>query len=325
MSVVIRSGEARHTLEKTPKTKKEKFVILLKGISMGVADIIPGVSGGTLALVTGIYGELVTSLSKIKISHLADLLRSLNFLPMAQAGKAEIRLKKREEAVKNLKEINWGFLVPLFLGIILAIFSMSRIISWLLNNYPLHCRAFFFGLILFSVWIPLKEASINLRTIFASLLSAVIMFLLLDESLSTEGSKNLFYIFLCGVIAISAMILPGISGSYLLVILGAYEFILQALNDFNLKILTVFIAGIGTGLYSFVRLLKFLLDKHHTMTMAVMSGIMAGSLRKLWPYSELTREFSSLFHIQTGMLIIAGGVLILLLEFSKKGATSTGR
>ena len=288
---------------------KEKTTILLKGISMGIADIIPGVSGGTMALIMGIYEQLIGSFNKLKISHLFDLFRSANFLV-----KSETSRKKREESIKNLKEIPWEFIIPLLFGIVVAILSMSKLISYLLDHYPFHCYAFFFGLILFSLWIPFKGVSINIKNISISLFFAVLMFFLMDESLSIEGSYNPFYIFLCGAIAISAMILPGISGSYLLVILGEYKLILEALHDFDLKIIGIFISGIAVGIYSFLRLLKFLLERYHSITMSAIAGIMLGSLRKLWPYSEPAQVASTAFQIQTAMLIIVAGLLIFLLE-----------
>ena len=294
---------------KLVKKNKERFTILLKGALMGVADIIPGVSGGSMALITGIYQQLIGSFNKIEINHLFDLLRSVNFLTKDKTSR-----EKKEKSIKRLKEIPWEFIIPLLLGITIAILSMSKLILFLLDHYPLHCYSFFFGLILFSIWIPFKGVPINIKTISMSLFFSVLTFFLMDKNLSIEGSSDPFYVFLCGAIAISAMILPGISGSYFLVVLGEYKLILEALHDLNLKIIGIFISGIAVGIYSFLRVLKFLLEKYHSITMAAMAGMMLGSLRKLWPYSDLTQEFSTEFQIQTAVLIIAGGLLIFFLE-----------
>jgi len=248
------------------------FIILaIKGFLMGVANVIPGVSGGTMALILGIYEELI------------DAIRSINlrFLRL-------ITLFKIREAITC---ISWTFLVPVGLGILLATFSLAEVLGWLLDSYPVIVWSFFFGLILSSVitvsrvvkkWRITTIVAIAFGTIAAYFLFGVI-------PLSTPNAP--WFIFASGFIAICAMILPGISGAYILVLLGKYRYILEALNNKDFFTLFIIASGALMGLISFAQVLGWLLKKYYDLTMAILIGLMLGSLRKIWPWKETLTTF----------------------------------
>ncbi len=239
---------------------------------MGVAEIIPGVSGGTLAFITGIYNELINSIRSINFE-------SISFL---------IKLKLR----KFWKHVNGNFLLTLVLGMITSIVLFSRIISFLLTNYNFHIWGFFFGLIISSaILISRNINDLSLKNyvflIFGLFVSGSIS--LLSPSSSPNSS---FFIFLSGAIAISAMILPGISGSFILVFLSKYEFILNSLNNFDMNVLSVFIMGCIFGLLTFSRLLSYLFNRFNDVVISVLVGFLLGSLFKIWPFIEVV-EYTS--------------------------------
>ena len=239
---------------------------------MGVAEIIPGVSGGTLAFITGIYNELINSI------------KSINFESISFLTKLELR--------KFWKYINGNFLLTLVLGMIISIVLFSRIISFLLTNYNFHIWGFFFGLIISSAIIISRNIN-DLRVknyvflIFGLFVSGSIS--LLSPSSSPNSS---FFIFLSGAIAISAMILPGISGSFILIFLSKYEFILNSLNNFDINVLSVFIMGCIFGLLTFSRLLSYLFNRFNDVVISVLVGFLLGSLFKIWPFIEVV-EYTS--------------------------------
>jgi len=248
------------------------FIILaIKGFLMGAANVIPGVSGGTMALILGIYEELINAIRSI----------NLKFL----------RLITNFNIKEALLSVSWHFLVPVGLGILLATFSLAGVLGWLLDSYPVIVWSFFFGLILSSVitvsrvlkkWRIPTIVAIAFGTIAAYFLFGVI-------PVATPNAP--WFIFASGFIAICAMILPGISGAYILVLLGKYRYILEALN--NKDFFTLFIIGAGalTGLISFAQILGWLLKKYHDLTMAILIGLMLGSLRKIWPWKETITTF----------------------------------
>lgn len=253
-----------------PETLKDAFALFLKGICMGSADIVPGVSGGTIALITGIYEKLLAAI------------RSVN-------GKALKRLLSFD--IKGAIElIHFRFLIILVAGIGLAIMSLARVMHFLLLNYPVQTWGFFLGLIVASVFILGGKitnwiGSGGLYFILGSIASYLLMGII-----PVSTPETLWFLFFSGVIAICAMILPGISGAFLLLLLGKYTFITGALkNPFllsNLIIIVVFVSGCIIGLLFFARFLHFMLSKYHNQTLAVLTGIMSGSLRKIWPWKE---------------------------------------
>lgn len=251
------------------------FLILsVKGFCMGAANVIPGVSGGTMALILGIYEELINAI------------RSVNFHVLRLIGS----LKMREA----LLSISWPFLLPVGLGILVATVSLAKALSWLLDSYPVMVWSFFFGLILSSVFTVSRVVQQwGIHTFIATGLGTGGAFFLFGL-VPTATPNALWFIFLSGVLAICAMILPGISGAYILVLLGKYHYILEAINNKDLETLLIMIIGALVGLLSFVRAIAWLLRRYHDLTMAILIGLMLGSLRKIWPWKEtLTTFFDS--------------------------------
>jgi len=242
------------------------LILTIKGFCMGAANVIPGVSGGTMALILGIYEELI------------DAIRSLNlkFLRL-------IALLKIRDA---LSSVSWPFLLPVGLGILLATLSLAKGLSWLLDNYTVIVWSFFFGLILssiFTVGRVVKEW--RMPTFVATGLGTVAAYFLFSlVPVATPDAP--WFIFLSGFLAICAMILPGISGAYILVLLGKYYHILEAINDKDFGTLLILTAGALVGLLSFVRVIGWVLKRYHDLTMAILIGLMLGSLRRIWPWKE---------------------------------------
>lgn len=252
-------------MEKT-RSALDYLMITLKGFCMGAADVVPGVSGGTIAFITGIYEELLTSIRSF----------DLRFFRLI------ISLRIRDA----MAHASWPFLVSLILGIFAAIFSLARILAWLLQNHPVLIWSFFFGLVLASALTVARDLE---RWRLSYAVCAVLgtlgaYFLVGMVPVSTPNTQ--WFLFLSGSIAICAMILPGISGSFILVLLGKYEFVLQAVNDRDLLTLVLVGAGAVVGLITFVRLLSWLLARYRYETMAVLTGFMLGSLRKVWPWKR---------------------------------------
>jgi len=264
--------------------------VFLRGMLMGAADIVPGVSGGTVAFITGIYDTLLGSIRAVDLEFLGKLF------------KLDIR--------GAWEHINGGFLLALLLGIATSIFSLARLISWVLHNHPVPLWAFFFGLILASALVLLRQVQQwNPGRVLSLLVgTSLALFIALSPVVSME--VGLAGIFLSGFLAICAMILPGISGAFILLILGKYEFITATLkNPFlpqNLMIIIVFCLGCLIGLLSFSRLLNFLLTNFRQLTMAFLTGLMVGSMPKIWPWKEIleTKIVRGKSHIIWGANII---------------------
>jgi len=241
--------------------------IFLRGLLMGAADIVPGVSGGTVAFITGIYDQLLDSLRAVDLEFLARLSR----LDIAGAW----------------QHINGRFLLALLLGIATSIFSLAQLVSWVLEHHPVPLWAFFFGLILASALVLLREVDNWSVPKVLCLLSAgaVAVFIALSPVISLE--MGLAGVFLAGFLAVCAMILPGISGSFILVLLGMYSTTLLALISLDLVFILVFVIGAGCGLLCFSRLLHWLLQRFHQGTMAVLTGFLFGSLLVVWPWKRV--------------------------------------
>lgn len=252
----------------------ERIILFLKGMGMGSADIVPGVSGGSIALVTKIYGELLESINAFDLEAL-KLLLQFNLIAF-------------------WKKINGRFLFPLVLGIFTSIFAFSKAITFLIDHYPIPLWSFFCGLILISAIIILRDIKRwNLLAIFMFPLGVVLAYFITELPLIALPN-NIWLTFLSGAIAICAMILPGISGSFLLLILGKYEFILMAVNERNVLVLAVFALGCITGLLLFSRVISWFLKNFHGLTLSFLSGFMIGSINKIWPWKKvLTYRISS--------------------------------
>ncbi|MEE8059976.1 MAG: DUF368 domain-containing protein [Pseudomonadales bacterium] len=246
--------------------KRHLLGVYAKGIAMGAADVVPGVSGGTVAFITGIYAELL------------DSIKSIN-------PKALLILFKGGPRV-CWQHINGNFLLALMLGILTSVLSLAQVISFLLVNHPLLVWSFFFGLIAASsVHIAKQISHWQISTMVILVLGLAAAYGV-GELKPSELAPELSLVFLSGCIAICAMILPGISGSFILVLLGMYGHILGAVTDFNWLLLATFAAGCGIGLLSFSHLLSWLFKRFHDLTLALLTGFLLGSLNMVWPWKH---------------------------------------
>lgn len=246
---------------------KQTIRLFLTGSAMGLADIVPGVSGGTVAFLLGIYEELIYSIKLIS----GEVLRLL------------VKLKFKEA----FQKIPFTFLVPLGVGLMGAVLTFSHTIAELLKTHPDYLWSFFFGLVLASVWVVRKRVKTWDWHDYLALVALSIFTYILVGAVPVETPRSYLAFFISGFIAICAMILPGISGSFLLVIMGKYEQILTALNQRDLPVILVFIAGCIIGLALFARVLSYLFAKHHDILIAGLMGFMIGSMRKVWPWKEI--------------------------------------
>lgn len=282
------------------RTIKDYALLFLKGMGMGAADVVPGVSGGTIAFITGVYDELLSSIKSIDGTS----------LKMLFTGKFRA----------FWQTIHGNFLLALIGGIAVSVLSLARVITWLLSHHPIFVWAFFFGLVLASVWFVAKDIKQwNVRTVLAFVFGLAAA-LFITSATPAETPTALWFIFLCGAIAICAMILPGISGSFILLLLGKYAFIMEAVKDLDFVILGVFLVGAVIGITSFSRLLSYALRKWRAVTLSLLTGFMAGSLNKVWPWK--TQDAAGLEHNiapysfvwQAVLLALAGFFLVWSLE-----------
>jgi len=246
---------------------RDYFVIGLKGMAMGAADVVPGVSGGTIAFISGIYEELLIAISNVNLS----LLKTLKTSGVKAAW----------------KQLNGSFLAALFLGIFVSIVSLAKVIKHLLESQPILLWSFFFGLVLASIiYIAKQITDWNFKAFLVLIIGAVIAYFITTLNPLISGNSSSLFVFIAGAIAICAMILPGISGSFILVLLGAYKPVLEAVNNRDFKTILVFMAGAVVGLLTFSKVLKWLFKNHKNLTLAVLTGFIIGSLNKIWPWKE---------------------------------------
>ncbi len=253
------------------RSLKDYFIITLKGMGMGAADVVPGVSGGTIALISGIYEELIFSIRSINLE--------------------AIKLLSKGKFSAFSKAINLPFLLSLLLGIGISVISLAKVMTYLLNHYEILTWAFFFGLIIASSWLVGKKITNWSFSSILSLFAGIVTAYLITEMTPAATPDELWFVFLCGMIAICAMILPGISGAFLLLIMGKYAYILGAIDTFNLKIIIIFLCGASIGIISFSNILAYFLKRFHNATMALLTGFMIGSLNKVWPWKETVTTF----------------------------------
>lgn len=249
------------------RTFKDYVLLYLKGFGMGGADVVPGVSGGTVAFITGIYQELLDSIKSFDV-------QALNLL---KSGR-----------MKNLwQHINGNFLVVLLTGIASSLLTLAQLVVYLLATYPIQVWSFFFGLIIISAILVFKEIrKWDVLVVVFGLIGIAISYYITIAA-PAETPTDLWFIFIAGAVAICAMILPGISGAFILLLFGKYEYILNSLKDFDLKVVVVFALGCATGLLSFVRLISWLLDRYYNMAVSLLAGFMVGSLNKVWPWKNV--------------------------------------
>ncbi|MEA3449364.1 MAG: DUF368 domain-containing protein [Patescibacteria group bacterium] len=253
------------------KNFRKKLILFLKGAAMGSADIVPGVSGGTIAFITGIYEELITSIKSVDVKFVKDVF--------------SFKIKKA------LARINIQFLLPLFFGIIVALVSLAHVVSFMLEYYAVYTWSFFFGLILASILFIGKKIKNRIGLGGAGFIFGIIFGYVLVGLIPVETPNASWFIFASGMVAISAMILPGISGSFILLLLSKYEYMINALKnpfvDSNIVIIAFFMSGCVVGIMTFSRVLSYMFKKYYNLTIALMTGLITGSLRKIWPWKEV--------------------------------------
>lgn len=248
---------------------KDYIGISLKGLAMGAADVIPGVSGGTIAFITGIYEELITSIGNINLG----LFKTL-----------------KKEGIKSFwKELNGNFLISLAIGIGISLFTLMRLAHFLIENHPIQIWAFFFGLVLASIWFIAKQVTQwRLSTYLTFAFGALVAFGI-TQLTPAGGTNSYLYFFFSGAIAICAMILPGISGAFILLLLGVYKDASEAVSRLDFEVILIFALGGITGLLTFSKLLKWLFNNYKNMTLSLLSGFILGSLNKIWPWKEVLK------------------------------------
>ncbi len=277
-----------------PDTWRKTGVLSLKGLCMGSADVIPGVSGGTIALITGIYEDLIQAIRSIDTA----MLRKISKFDF-KGALAHIRIR---------------FLLSLFAGIGVAILSLARLMNYLLHHQPVYTWSLFFGLIAASIVVVGRQIKNWWGIAGISFIAGTATASLIVNLIPVATPETLWFIFLCGFIAICAMILPGISGAFILLILGKYEFVTATLkNPFlpqNALIIAVFGIGCILGLLAFSRVLNFLLQRFHNLTIAFLTGLMTGSILKIWPWKEIleTRIIRGKAHVIWGGNILPDSI-----------------
>ena len=247
------------------------LLLAAKGCAMGMADVVPGVSGGTIAFISGIYEELIESIKSVN----GTALRLLGTL----------RLKE------FWRHVNGRFLLPVLIGIGIAIFSLARLMTYLLTNHPIAIWSFFFGLIVASALLVARQIGLwDWRTVLAFAVGAAAAWWI-TVATPAETPDDWWFVMLSGAIAICAMILPGISGAFILLLLGKYQYIMHAVGEFDIPVIAVFVIGAAAGIISFSHLLSWLLKHWHDVTVAVLMGFMVGSLNKVWPWKETVETY----------------------------------
>ncbi len=301
-----------------PDNVKEAAVLTLKGLCMGSADIIPGVSGGTIALITGIYHDLLKAIRSAN----TNMLKKLALLDFKGA----------------MSMLHIRFLFFLFIGIGTAILSLARLMNYLIHHQPVYTWSFFFGLIAASIFVVGNKVKnwFSGMPILSFCVGTITAYVIVGQ-IPVSTPETIWFIFISGFIAICAMILPGLSGAYILLILGKYEFITGTLKNpfipLNILIIIVFCIGCLCGLLLFSRILNYLLDRWHNITLAFLTGLMAGAMKKIWPWKEpidsiiirgkehvlttrniIPDEFNSEVFIAL-ILVITGFIMVLIIEW----------
>ena len=246
---------------------KKWILLFLKGVAMGASDVVPGVSGGTIAFITGIYERLIHAIKSINLTN--------------------IKLFFTGHFREFWKNIDGNFLVCLAAGIAVSFLSLAKLITYLLETHPILVWSFFCGLIVASVVFVGKTVKWNWKTALTLIVFAIASFFITSPENAPLGQNGAYwYIFLCGAIAICAMILPGISGSFILVLLGQYAYILQSLVEFRIDVIAIFMVGALIGIVSFSHVLDWLFKNFEMITKAALTGFMLGSINKIWPWKN---------------------------------------
>jgi len=267
---------------------KSYIIYFLKGLAMGIANIIPGVSGGTLALITGIFERLINAIKAFDIKALQLLIKG-NWKAFA-------------------KKTDLYFLISLFLGIVIAIVSLAKVFDFLFKNYPVYIWAYFFGLVLASIYFVGKTIGKWNWIVILFFLSGTAFALYVSFLHPASENSNFWYLFLCGVVAICSMILPGLSGSFVLILMGNYQLVaIHAINNLNLGILFPVALGAIIGLLAFSYLLSWVFKHYKDQTLAVLTGFILGSLNVLWPWktAEYLTNSTGEFVLKHGKKIVS--------------------
>ena len=307
--------EQKHSSEGRRRPLREYVKLFFCGAVMGAADVVPGVSGGTMAFILGIYNELLDSIKEIL---------------SPRTAKMAVRFRIGE----MYRTLPWPFLLALALGILCAIALFASPIKWMLEHRLVLILSFFFGLVLGSAATVLRQVrKWGVSRIAALVAGAAAGFLIVGLPVLADPPAGKWYLVLCGAVAICAMILPGISGSFILLLMGRYDYVLNAVHELkslknlpeNSLTLALFCCGIAAGIAGFVRLLSWLLRKYHDLTVAVLIGFMLGSLRKVWPWkaNDLLNNANVMPACDGGLLTatvlaLAGFFLVLVIEFAAR-------
>lgn len=263
-------------------SKRNYPLLILRGCAMGAADVVPGVSGGTIAFITGIYEELIESIKAVDL----------------QAIKLLLKFKLAE----FWKKINGNFLISVIAGIGISIFSLAKLMTWLLENHPIYIWSFFFGLIIASSVLVSKEIKKwNIFTVISLVTGAIIAYCITVMT-PAETPNDWWFIIFSGAIAICAMILPGISGAFILLLMGKYTYILEAVSAFNIGVLLLFAIGAIGGIVSFSHLLSWLLKHHPITSVSLLTGFMVGSLNKVWPWKETLQTYTDSHGVEKALV-----------------------
>ncbi|MDP2685460.1 MAG: DUF368 domain-containing protein [bacterium] len=283
---------------------KKHLIWVLKGFIMGTSDIVPGISGGTMALILNIYEKLINAIGGLFNKNNIWLLSKRRFKTLSEV-------------------IEYKFLLSLGFGILLAVFTLSHPISWLLENKPTFLWAFFFGLVSASIFFMRKKITKWPLKIWGVFLLGMIFAYIVAGLIPVQTPVTPIYFFIAGAIAISAMILPGISGSFLLVVMGKYEQILESVRSLDFMVLGIFLLGIFFGLIVFIRILSWLLKNYYEITFAFLVGLMVGSLRRVWPWkvegiNVLPFEYNTENLLIFILIAFGFGIVLALLRWNNK-------
>ncbi|WP_298778204.1 DUF368 domain-containing protein [uncultured Polaribacter sp.] len=254
------------------RTIKDYLVIGFKGMAMGAADVVPGVSGGTIAFISGIYEELLGSISNVNLSMFKTL--------------------KNKGFKAAWKQVNGNFLLSLFIGVFISVVSLAKAIKYLLENQPILLWSFFFGLVLASIiYIGKQVEKWDFKIIILGIIGVVFGYVITIIPATNTSEINYLFLVFAGAIASCAMILPGISGSYILLLIGIYPIVMTAITNRDLKIISAIGVGVVVGLLSFSKLLKWLFANFKQEMLVVLTGLMLGSLNKVWPWKKTVSTY----------------------------------
>ena len=253
---------------------RENLILILKGMAMGIANVIPGVSGGTIALVTQIYERLINSLKSF--------------------DRIAFKLILKRNIVSFRKHTDLDFLLSVLIGSVISVFSIASLFEYLFNKYPIYIWSFFFGLIIASIYFVgkrIEKWNIKIATI---LILGTITAISLGFITPANSNDDPIFVFICGIIGISGMMLPGLSGSFILILMGNYELLMvEAITNLDIKLLSIFGIGSIFGLIFFSHILAWVLKKHKDATLALLTGFIIGSLNIIWPWKQIKKAIST--------------------------------